>query len=209
MNLFGKAKKAPEPKDSLQKLKEASALLEKREQYLEKKIDAEHAIAKKNAKTNKRVALMALKRKKAYQGQIEKLSQSRTTLETQMMALEDMKANSEILSAMREGAQAMKSVHGKMSIDKVDDTMDDIREQMDLANEISNAIAQPLGNDLLDDDELEAELEELQEETLDEELLATEPMTALPDVPTTEPVKQQVVKEDDEDELSKLMAEMS
>ena len=30
-------------------------------------------------------------------------------------------------------------------INKVDDTMDDIREQMDLANEISDAISQPIG----------------------------------------------------------------
>lgn len=30
-------------------------------------------------------------------------------------------------------------------INKVDDTMDDIREQMDLANEISDAISQPVG----------------------------------------------------------------
>ncbi len=56
------------------------------------------------------------------------------------------------------------------SIDTVDNTMDQIREQMDIATEISDAIAQPLG-DPIDEDELEAELAELEAENLDEQLL--------------------------------------
>jgi len=36
-------------------------------------------------------------------------------------------------------------------INKVDDTMDEIRDQMDLANEISDAISQPLGSTGLDE----------------------------------------------------------
>ena len=32
------------------------------------------------------------------------------------------------------------------NIDQVDRTMDDIREQMDIANEINDAISQPLGD---------------------------------------------------------------
>jgi hypothetical protein len=47
--------------------------------------------------------------------------------------------------------------------------MEDIREQMDMANEVSDAIAQPLGMDY-DEDELNAELEELEQATLNEKL---------------------------------------
>jgi hypothetical protein len=47
--------------------------------------------------------------------------------------------------------------------------MEDIREQMDLANEVSDAIAQPLGVDY-DEDELNKELEDLEQETLNEKL---------------------------------------
>ena len=55
---------------------------------------------------------------------------------------------------------------------KVDDTMDDIREQMDLANEISSAISNPLGLDTgIDEDELAAELEQLEQAELDATLL--------------------------------------
>lgn len=46
--------------------------------------------------------------------------------------------------------------------------MDDIAEQHDIANEISNAISSPVGfGEDIDEDELNKELEELEEEELD------------------------------------------
>ena len=52
--------------------------------------------------------------------------------------------------------------------------MDDIRDQMDLANEISEAISQPVGFGAeFDEDELNQELEDLEQEELDEKLLDT------------------------------------
>ncbi|OMH81139.1 Vacuolar-sorting protein snf7 [Zancudomyces culisetae] len=57
-------------------------------------------------------------------------------------------------------------------VDKVDQTMDEIREQMDMANEVSAAIAQPemLGVGAADSELLE-ELEQLEQEQLDKQLL--------------------------------------
>ena len=52
--------------------------------------------------------------------------------------------------------------------------MDDIRDQMDLANEISDAISQPVGFGVeFDEDELTKELEDLEQEELDAKLLDT------------------------------------
>ena len=130
---------------------------------------------------------MALKRKKAYEDQVNKIMGSRMTLETQAMAIENANVNLETMNAMKSGAEAMKQIHGKLNIDKVDSTMDDIREQMDLANEISDAIAQPvnLGIDF-DEDELNQELELLEQEELDAKLLDTGVDIGLaPSVPTT------------------------
>ena len=59
-------------------------------------------------------ALMALKRKKQYEGQIEKISGSRLTIETQVMAIENANVNLETMKAMRAGAEAMKGIHGAM-----------------------------------------------------------------------------------------------
>ena len=61
--------------------------------------------------------------------------------------------------------------------------MDDFAEQQDLAKEISEAISQPTGP-LMDDDELERELAELGQEQLDEQLLNVGP---LPSVPSATP----------------------
>lgn len=71
--------------------------------------------------------------------------------------------------------------------------MDDIAEQQELANEISNAISNPVafGQDI-DEDELEAELEQLEQEEFDQKLIGVPvgPSTdELPAVPTAEPVK--------------------
>ena len=97
--------------------------------------------------------------------------------------------------------------------------MDEIRDQMDLANEISDAISQPVGFGLdLDEDELSAELDALEQEELDAKLLDAEPVPQiqLPNVPAAEPKIAQpprpsrVQVDDDEDaELAELRASMA
>jgi len=175
---------------------------------------------------------MALKRKKAYQGQIEKISGAKLTLEQQVMAIEDANINLEAMGAMRMGAQAMKGIHGSLNIDKVDDTMEEIREQMDIANEINDAIAKPVGFGMeFDDDELTAELDELEQEQIDSKLIdipatgssvkapgakapaAKAPAAAapqkdikFPEAPNTVPKKQET---DEERELRELQAAMA
>jgi len=74
--------------------------------------------------------------------------------------------------------------------------MDDIRDQMDLANEISTAISEPVGFGAeFDEEELNAELDLLEQEELDAKLLdvgtvstGKEPgvLAGLPKVPSTE-----------------------
>ncbi|KAK9721148.1 ESCRT-III subunit protein snf7, variant 2 [Basidiobolus ranarum] len=153
---------------------------------------------------------MALKRKKQYEGQIEKISGSRMTIETQVMAIESANVNLETMNAMKAGSDAMKNIHGKLDIDKVDSTMDEIREQMDLANEISDAISQPVGFGYdMDEDELNAELEELEQEELDSKLLGAEaPPVHMPSVPD-QPLRNKVQEEDEDAELAELRASMA
>ncbi|ORE22734.1 hypothetical protein BCV71DRAFT_240899 [Rhizopus microsporus] len=155
---------------------------------------------------------MALKRKKAYESNIEKINGARMTIETQMMAIENANVNLETMSAMRAGAEAMKNIHGSMDIDKVDATMDDIRDQMDIANEISEAISRPVGvGDELDEEELLNELEELEQEELDAKMLETpSPVITAPNVPVHVPASRTNDIEDDEEaELKALQASMA
>jgi len=210
MPLFGKKKTAPPPKESISKLRETLDMLEKREQFLQKKMDKEVADAKKfMQQKNKRAALMCLKRKKTYEGQMEKISGARMTIEQQVMTLEGANVSLEAMNAMKMGAQSMKAIHKNMSIDNVDDTMDEIREQMDIANEINDAISQPLGGDVLDEDELLAELDDLEQQSMDEQLLDIPSMKnqlpAMPSAPTRAPTKKAI---DEDAELAALEASM-
>ena len=55
MNLFGKAKAVKStPKDAIVRLRESLEMLEKREKYLQTKMENEVKIAKANAAKNKR-----------------------------------------------------------------------------------------------------------------------------------------------------------
>ncbi|KAJ2751797.1 ESCRT-III subunit protein snf7 [Coemansia pectinata] len=229
MNLFfAKKKEKTTPKDAIINLRETLTMLEKRELHIQGKIDHELKIARTNATSNRRVALLALKRKKLYDNQLEKMSGTRMTIEAQAMSIEAANVNLETMKAMERGAEAMKHIHKDLNIDKVDQTMEDIREQMDLANEVSDAISQPqLFGAEMDEDELEAELEELEQEELDKQLLNSgrvpvslpklPPQTVAARSPTAQPLSQPqpqrntrpvVEHVDEDDELAELRESM-
>jgi len=194
--LFGggtSKEKAPSTSEAIQKLFEVEEILNKKQAFIEKKIEEELAIIKTNGTKNKRVALAALKRKKRYEKQLEQIDGTLTTLEFQKEALENAGTNAEVMKVMGYAAKAMKAAHNNMDLDQVEELMDDVREQQQIAEEISNAISSPVafGQDV-DDDELMKELEEMEQEELDRALLETgptpsvaEPATVLPEVPAT------------------------
>jgi len=99
-----------------------------------------------------------------------------TTLEYQRDALENANTNTEVLKIMKMAAEASKSAHGEIDIDKVHDLKDEIQEQNDIAKEISDALSSPI---YVDEDDLMKELEELEQENLDSELIS-EPLPYLP-----------------------------
>jgi len=185
--------------EAIQKLRETEEMLNKKQDFLEKKIEAELANARKNAKTNKRSALQALKRKKKFEAQLQQIDGTLSTIEMQREALESANTNTAVLTTMSEAAKALKKAHADLDVDKVHDMMDDIAEQQDVAKEISEAISNPVafGQDY-DEDDLEAELDALGEELeleqqkdLDEKLLDVGPAVPsnLPEVPSAEPAK--------------------
>lgn len=195
MNLFGR-KSAPPVRatpqataETIRKIRDQLDTLEKRELHIEKKIVMQLEEAKKkSASKDKRGAIFALKRKKMYEAEIEKLQGARMTLETQVMTLESAHVNMETFTALRSGANQMKAIHGQMNVDTVDNIMDDIQEEMATADEIGRAISQPLGSTLYDDDELEEELRMMEELDLEEEALkAPAPAQPTPVAPVAQP----------------------
>ncbi|CBY16008.1 unnamed protein product [Oikopleura dioica] len=179
-------------------------MLNKKSEFIETKIAAELANAKKFGTKNKRQALNALKKKKRLEKQQEQIDNTLTTIEFQREALEGAQSNANILENMNVAAKAMKNAANGMSVDKVDDMMDEIQEASDVANEISDAISRPMGfQSELDDDDLLAELEELEQEELDSEMLnipssSQEPSLNLPAAPTKAPAAPAAQAVDDE-----------
>ena len=140
-----------------------------REAHLQRKIDLITQDAKtKMARGDKKAALFAMKKKKIYEKEIEKISNVKLTLETQQMNLESAAHNAETFKAMHSGTSAMKKIRKTVGIDRVDDMMDDMREEMEATDEISDALAQPLDPLMEDDDDLLAELDQLEMEDLQE-----------------------------------------
>lgn len=182
-------------------------MLTKKQEFLEKKIEQELQIAKKNGTKNKRAALQALKRKKRYEKQLAQIDGTLSTIEFQREALENANTNTEVLKNMSFAAKAMKNAHENMDIDKVDDLMQDITEQQELAQEISDAISKPVGfGEEFDEDELLAELDELEQEELDKNLLEIggPENVPLPSVPSTSLPSRPAKKEEDEDDMEDL-----
>ncbi|OAA42215.1 ESCRT-III component [Metarhizium rileyi] len=206
------------PKNAILNLRSQLDMLQKREKHLQSQIDEQQNVARKNATTNKNAAKAALRRKKANEHTLDQTRAQIESLDTQINAIESANINHETLLAMKQAGKAMASIHGKLTPEKVDQTMDELREQNALSEEIVNAItSNPLG-EAIDDDELEAELDELQQEKLDEDILKTGSVPVadivhkMPSVANQEPVSNRghAVEEDDEEaELRKLQAEMA
>jgi len=188
--MFGKkGDKAPTPQEAIQRLRETEEMLQKKSDFLEKKIEQELAVAKKNGTKNKRVAIQALKRKKRYEKQLQQIDGTLSTIEFQREALENASTNTEVLRVMGDAAKALKAAHKNMNVDDIHNLMDDVAEQQEIANEISDAISNPVGfGQDVDEDDLMKELEDLEQEELDEKLLDVGPIAdKLPSVPSAQP----------------------
>ncbi|KAH9829760.1 Vacuolar-sorting protein SNF7 [Teratosphaeria destructans] len=217
-SLFGgnAAKSKDAPKNAILGLRSTLEMLAKREKHLQNQMDEQDNIARKNVNTNKGVAKAALRRKKNFEHQLEQTSAQMMTVEREISSIETANINKETLDAMKNAQAAMKKIHGNLTIDKVDQTMEDLKEQHAIGEEIAEALTQ--GNATgVDEDELDAEFEELQQAELDKQMLrggqvpVSDQIQRLPNVGTGEiKGKQQRVEEDDEEEeLRKLQAEMA
>eukprot|EP00475_Leptophrys_vorax_P008052 TRINITY_DN1515_c0_g1_i2.p1 TRINITY_DN1515_c0_g1~~TRINITY_DN1515_c0_g1_i2.p1 ORF type:complete len:224 (-),score=86.45 TRINITY_DN1515_c0_g1_i2:66-737(-) len=222
MNLFGRKKPAgPKITDSISQLREAMDTLEKREAHLQKQADEALVKAKaKSKKGDKKGALFELKRKKMFEKQIEGMFGKRVNLETQIMALQSAAANQDVLKAMKTGRDAIQAHISDKVVDEVADVMDQINENVSLIDEMDQALSQPVGPNILDDDELENELNDLEESMLTDELnsdkLSIDPIKPvakqvkpnaiadLPSAPSSKPVAAQ-----EDDELAALEAELA
>ncbi len=161
-----------------------------------------------------------------YENEINKIDGARINIESQVMALESSISNVEIVNSMKVGQRTLASIHKAVNVDETTDLMDDIHEEMATADEISNAISQPIGGvGVTDDDELMAELDELEGLAMEEEMLQAPsvstaakaatgtimpagPMSSIPELPLA-PSKKVEIEDPDLAELKALEAEFA
>jgi len=225
MNWFGTKKAAPttstvsatsasrqasNPQATIVQLRENINNQEKREEHIQRKIDAMVKEAKvKMGKGDKKGALFAMKRKKLYEAEIDKIQNVKMTLETQVINLESAAQNAETFKAMEAGAKTMKKIRTDVGIDEVDDIMDSIKDEMEMASEINTAIAQPVDPLMADEDELLEELNELENADLEAELLAPPMPTTNLSLPAVPDQKLPNLAKHEEDDMKALEAELA
>ncbi|RNA18361.1 charged multivesicular body 4b [Brachionus plicatilis] len=213
MSLFKKLgknskEKTPTPQDAIQKIRDVEDLLNKKSAMAPeiKKARIFYIITNRHNKVYVLVALQALRRKKRYEQQLEKLDGTLTTLEYQREVLENASSNAQVLKVMGDASKAFKNTHKDMNVDKIHDLMDDIAEQKQIDDEISSAISNPVGfSDDVDEDELLKELEDLQDQDLEAELLNI-PAAPSHSLPQTSNKKFNTKVSNEEDELRRMAA---
>ncbi|TFK83892.1 Snf7-domain-containing protein [Polyporus arcularius HHB13444] len=198
-------------RDAIVTLRQQLQMIEKKEEYLQKKVDEEMKKARANAVSNKAAATAALRRKKVTEQELERLQNTRFQLEMQVNTLESASFNAENMNAMKKAAGALKDIHGKLSIDKVDQTMSEIQEQTQLANEVSEAISSSTYTGVeFDDDELKQELADLEQEELNDRLMADQVPIHHPAGPSRVEARHSTAVEDDEEaQLKELQAALA
>lgn len=140
-NMFGgKKEHAMTTGEAIQNLRETEDILNKKQEVLEKRIDQELEVAKKNGTKNKRgttttdrilfnsewctrisrwshsilAAIQALKRKKRYEKQLQQIDGTLSTIEMQRVALEEANTNTSVITTMKNAADALKNAHQHM-----------------------------------------------------------------------------------------------
>ncbi|KAF2871610.1 vacuolar-sorting protein-like protein snf7 [Massariosphaeria phaeospora] len=212
----GNQKSKDAPKKAILQLRGQLEMLNKREKHLQHQMEEQDALARKHVSSNKAAAKAALRRKKAFEHTLEQTSAQIMTLEGEVYSIETANINKETLAAMQNAGSAMQAIHAGLTIDKVDDVMEKLRDQHDIGKEISEAITSGVGPTGIDEDELDEELADLQQEQLDNQMLNTgnvplnDKVGQMPEAPRAEVKgKSRVEEDDEEEELRKLQAEMA
>jgi len=193
-----KKESAPDLNITLQKLRQTTQLLEKREQHLKQRIEEFTAQAlQKSKRRDKKGALQILKKRKITETQLESIQKKILNLEAQMNALEEVVINKETMRAMKTASVTMRAAISDKEVEEVADLMDEMNENTDRVQEMNEIMSQPLGPQM-DEDELEQELAEL--ENMDtEDIIA--PIISKKEKVKKEKVKiKEVEKEEEEEE---------
>ncbi|KAG7302476.1 hypothetical protein JYU34_012385 [Plutella xylostella] len=160
--LFGKSKKpvsrVTEQDKAVLQLKQQRDKLKQYQKKIELNLEKDRLLAKKLLEEGKRDRAKLLLRKKKYQeqlllntdAQLEKLEQLTHDIEFAQVEIQ-------VLDGLKSGTAALKKVHEILSIDEIEQIMEESKEGIEKQREIDAVISGELTQE--DEDAVEAELE--------------------------------------------------
>ncbi|RNA43838.1 charged multivesicular body 6 [Brachionus plicatilis] len=190
---FGKKKSAPtsrvtEQDKAILQLKQMRDKLKQYRNKIETKLVNEREIAKELVKSGKLdKAKLLLKKKRFYENNIAKTDQSLDNLDQMITNLEYTQIEHKVVECLKVGNESLKNLHEMLTIDQIEDIMDDTKEAIEHQRQIDELLGNQLNEESLD--EINQELEEI---------IAS----SMPEVPTHE-INQKVKEKVKEKETSR------
>ena len=172
--LFGQGEKKPaakpqvNPQETIQKLNDQCETVKKRIVVLENRTGdlKKEALAKRKAK-DERGALMALKKMKMFEKELQKLDGQSIMLEQQKMMIESTHFDVDVVNSMKSGATAMDQMNKQMNVDDIADLKDELADQMAEIEERQEFFAEAAQEDK---EGLMEELDELEALAMEDEM---------------------------------------
>ncbi|KAF0991311.1 hypothetical protein HZS_6100, partial [Henneguya salminicola] len=169
MSFLWRKTKEP-PKNATEELQSALDLLTKKCSHIESKITKEANLAKSLAQRDKKSALLALRRKKKLENQLEQLNTQVFALEHQLEAHESVQTTIKVAAAMSTSTKAMKETFKHYDIDSLANAADDQLDITEKLDEFNYILKQNAQGSMVSEEDLLKELQELEQEDLDASL---------------------------------------
>ncbi len=174
-------------------LKNARDTLKQQRKKLSLVMEREKEVAKLLLKKgDKKGALWVLKRKKLQESMLEKTLVQLDNVQQMIDSIDFAQTNAAVFESLQKGRDALKELNSVMSVEDVENLLQENADQIRLAEELDEAVRQHTGGALSAEDEadIEAEYNRIVEAA------QLDNVPALPDAPTHEiKIDQPVVKE--------------
>jgi len=180
--LFGSKKAKPNVTAQDRAILDLKNQRDKLKQYQKKistVVERETQIAKQLLQqSKKKQALLALKKKKYQEGLFDKTNNMLMNLEEMVNSIEFTQMEKEIFDRLKAGNETLKEIHKEMSIEAVEQLMEDTQEAIQYQKDVSDVLAGKLTQE--DEDDVLKELEEIEQRAAN--------IPQMPNVPKEVPV---------------------
>ncbi|XP_029167015.1 charged multivesicular body protein 6 [Nylanderia fulva] len=169
-------------------VKQARDKIRQYQRKIEQSLEKERLLAKELLKKGKKDRALLLLRKKKYQEQVLSRADGQLeNLERMVHDLEFAQIEMKVVDGLKIGNTTLKQLHDLLSIDEIEQIMDETREGIEKQREIDEILSSTLtAEDNIDENEIEAELDALMETEFNEkapEIPKEQSGVVLPDVP--------------------------